>query len=82
MATTTQHLHPLLDELADTRELIFRSPGDAEAAVAVWRTAAQDARDRYATWCASGGRAAHAAYLAGEDQADAALASLRAAAPA
>lgn len=78
---TTQDLHPLLDELADTRELIIRRVADAEDAPrAVWRAAAHDARECYAAWQAGGGRCAHAAYLAAEDQADAALASLRAAA--
>ncbi|MBA2349333.1 MAG: hypothetical protein H0V81_13680 [Solirubrobacterales bacterium] len=78
--TTTQHLHPLLDELADTRELIIRRVADAEDAPrAVWRAAAADARERYVAWSAGGGHHAHAAYLAAEDQADAALASLRAA---
>lgn len=78
---TTHHLHPLLDELADTRELIVRRIADSEDPPhAVWRAAAQDARERYLAWSVSGGRRAHAAYLAAEDQADAALASLRAAA--
>ena len=76
MTSSTQHLHPLLDELTDTRELIFRDL-DADAPVAVWRTAAEDARVLYGAWCSSRGVAAHAAYLAAEDQADAALASLR-----
>ncbi len=79
--TTTHHLHPLLDELADTRELIVRRVVDTEDAPrAVWRAAAQDAHERYLDWSAGGGRRAHTAYLAAEDQADAALASLRAAA--
>lgn len=79
--TTTQDLHPLLDELTDTRELIIWRVADAEDAPrAVWRAAAQDARERYVAWQAGGGQRAHAAYLAAEDQADAALASLRAAA--
>ncbi len=78
--TTTQHLHPLLDELADTCELIVRRVADTEDAPrAVWRAAAQDAHERYIAWSAGGGSRAHAAYLAAEDQADAALASLRAA---
>lgn len=78
--TTTQHLHPLLDELVDTRELIVRRVADTEDAPrAVWRAAAQDAHAQYLVWCAGGGRRAHAAYLAAEDQADAAVASLWAA---
>ena len=77
---TTKHLHPLLDELADTCELIVRRASDTDDAPrAVWRDAAQDAHARYLAWSSGGGRRAHAAYLAAEDQADAALASLRAA---
>jgi hypothetical protein len=80
MITHTQDLHPLLDELLDTRELVLRRLDDAEdAALAAWRNASQDARALYAGWRSRGGAQAHAAYLAAEDQADAALASLRAA---
>lgn len=47
-----------------------------DGAVAIWRAAAQDARLAYADWCAAPGVSMHAIYLAAEDQADAALASL------
>ena len=75
---TTKDLHPLLDPLCDTREVVIRRVGDGDGLVAVWRAAAQDARAAYAAWCATPGQRAHATYLAAEDQADAALESLHA----
>ena len=75
---TTKALHPLLDALWDTREVVIRRVVGGDGPLAVWRSAAQDARAAYAAWCATPGGRAHAAYLAAEDQADAALASLTA----
>ncbi len=74
---TTQDLHPLLDPLADTREVVVRRLDDGDGLLAVWRAAAEDARGAYARWCGTPGRAARTAYQAAEDRADAALASLR-----
>ncbi len=74
---TTKDLHPLLDELSDTSEVVIRRVVGGDGLVAVWRAAAQDARVAYAAWCASPGARTHVAYLAAEDQSDAALASLR-----
>lgn len=75
---TTNDLHPLLDALCDTREIVIRRVVEGDGSLAVWRGAAQDARAAYADWCTAPGRPAHAAYLAAEDQADAAFASLHA----
>lgn len=75
---TTKDLHPLLDALCDTREIVIRRVVGGDGLLAVWRGAAGDARVAYARWRAAPGRTAHAVYLAAEDQADAALASLRA----
>ncbi len=76
---TIKDVHPLLDDLEDTREVVIRrvEEGD-DGLVAIWRAAAQDARLAYADWCAAPGTPMHATYLAAEDQADAALASLHA----
>jgi hypothetical protein len=79
---TAQHLRDLLEELADTRELVL--PGGApggrgDAMLEAWRGAAADARTAYAKWRDRPGRQAHAAYEAAEDRADAALAALAAA---
>jgi len=76
---TTKDIHPLLDELEDTREVVIRRvvAGD-DGPIAIWAAAAQDARLAYAEWCAAPGAPMRAAYLAAEDQADAALASLHA----
>ena len=73
---TTRDLHPLLDELADTREVVMGGAVEGDLPLVVWRGAAHDARTAYSAWCTSPGGAGHAAYLAAEDQADAALASL------
>ncbi|MCW3009694.1 MAG: hypothetical protein JWO90_98 [Solirubrobacterales bacterium] len=73
---TTKDLHPLLDPLVDTREVIVVRAGEDDLPLAVWRTAVREARRAYASWSASPGRLAHAAYLAAEDQADAALEGL------
>ena len=74
---TTKDLHPLLDPLLDLHEVVLRRViGDEVGLLAVWRAAAQDVRFAYAGWCASPSLRSHATYLAAEDQADAALASL------
>ncbi len=75
---TTQDIHPLLESLADTREVVICRVVDGDGLPAVWRAAAQDARLAYADWCAAPGTGTHAIYLAAEDQADAALESLHA----
>lgn len=74
---TTKDLHPLLDALSDTSEVVIRRVVGGDGHVAVWRAAAEDVRMAYADWCASPGARTHAAYLAAEDQSDAAFASLR-----
>ena len=75
---TTKDIYPLLDDLADTREIVIRRLVDGDGLPGVWRTAAQDARLAYADWCAMPGARTRAVYLAAEDQADAALESLHA----
>ena len=76
---TTKDVHPLLDDLQDTREVVIRRVAEGnDGLVAIWRAAAQDARLAYAGWCSAPGATMHARYVAAEDQADAALASLRA----
>lgn len=80
---TTTAVHQLLEDLADTRELVVRAEDAADAAeplLAGWRAAAAGERGAYAYWCAVPGRGPHALYLAAADQADAALASLTGAA--
>lgn len=79
---TTKDLHPLLDPLHDTNEVVIRRVVGGDGLLAVWRAAAQDARQAYEGWCWTPGRHTHAAYLAAEDQADAAAASLHAVAEA
>jgi hypothetical protein len=79
---TAQHLHDLLEDLADTREIVLRRgapPAPGDAMLEAWRAAAEDARAAYAAWCGRPGRRGRAAYAAAEDRADAALAALAAA---
>ena len=78
---TTRDLHPLLDPLLDTREVVVRRVVAGDLLPAVWRLAADEAQAAYAAWCSAPGRLTHATYLAAEDRADAALESLQAAAP-
>ncbi len=73
-----RELQPLLDALPDTCEVVLRRVVAGDGVVAVWRVAAEDARTAYARWCGEPSRLGHAVYLAAADQADAALASLRA----
>lgn len=73
---TTQDLHLLLDDVEDSRELVLARRLGGDVHLAAWRNAAADARVAYARWNAAPGVLARAAYLAAEDQADAALATL------
>lgn len=76
MATlATDNLRDLLSELEDTHELVLHA-GDDDPFVSAWRAAAVESHTAYATWCAEPGALRHAAYVAAEERADAALAAL------
>lgn len=77
---TTRQLIETLD-LGDTHELVLARPAAGEPLLAAWRIAADDARAAYLAWCDRPSALTHAAYLAAEDQADAATATLCAARP-
>lgn len=76
-------VHQLIEtlDLGDTHELVLARPAAGEPLLAAWRIAAADARDAYARWSDRPSAVTHAAYLAAEDQADAATGTLCAARP-
>ena len=71
-----QELKTLLDQVADTRELVLRreaARGPAWNAVYdAWSDAHEEAEAAYRTWRFGGGREAYAAYRAAADREDAA----------
>jgi hypothetical protein len=75
-----QHLHDLLDDLADTREVVLRErvpPARRLAELfAMWSAARAEANDAYDDWRASPGADRFSVYRAAEDRADAAEAAL------
>jgi hypothetical protein len=74
---TTKHLQQLLQDLEDTRELVFgRDFRDEDGLRLAWRLAHDEAARAFRAWCEFGGRAAYSVYLAAEDRADAAVAAL------
>jgi hypothetical protein len=80
---STTELKALLDQVADTRELVLRraaSLGPAFNAVYdAWSDAHEEAEHAYRTWRASGGAQDYAVYRAAQDREDAAQDALAAA---
>ena len=80
---SVHELKILLDQVADTRELILRrsaTRGPAwNALYDAWSDAHEEAEDAYWAWRASGGASAYAAYRAAQDREDAAQDALAAA---
>ena len=75
-------LKTLLDQVADTRELVLRrSPPLGEewnAHYDAWSDAHEDAEDAYWAWRRDGGAARYVAYRAAQDREDAAQDALAA----
>jgi hypothetical protein len=73
---STTELRELLDQVADTRELVLRratSLGPAFNAVYdAWSDAHEEAEHAYLEWRVSGGRSDYAVYRAAQDREDAA----------
>lgn len=73
---SANELKSLLDQVADTRELVLRrNAGMAPAWNAVydaWSDAHEEAEEAYEAWRRSRGRDAYAAYRAAQDREDAA----------
>ncbi len=72
---SAHELKLLLDQVADTRELILRCPDgqgpDWNALYTVWSDAHEEAEDAYRAWRLRGG-GMYAAYRAAQDREDAA----------
>jgi hypothetical protein len=77
---TTQRLHELLDDLADTREVVIdeRVPAAMRATelFAIWSAARAEANEAYERWRTRPGAESFSVYRAAEDRADAAEAAL------
>ena len=65
-------LKRLLDEVADTREIVLRRPRTWRADYDAWSDAHEDAELALVQWRVSGGAEAYAAYRAAQDREDAA----------
>lgn len=79
---TSAHLHQLLEDLEDTRELVLhRALAEHDPELSAWRQAAAAQRAAYRCWCERPGPLSYAAYLSAADQADAAVAVLQVSRP-
>ena len=65
-------LKRLLDDVADTREIVLRRPRTWRADYDAWSDAHEDAEVALVQWRVSGGAEAYAAYRAAQDREDAA----------
>jgi hypothetical protein len=68
----THELKTLLDQVADTREIVLRRPLAPLADHDLWNDARDEARDAYRRWQAAPGAEAYAVYRAAQDREDAA----------
>jgi hypothetical protein len=68
----TDELKRLLDQIADTRELVLRRGRGWSASYDAWLDAREEARDAYRTWRAAPTAEAYAVYRAAQDREDAA----------
>ena len=69
---SSHELKHLLDQVADTRELVLRRPRTWSASYDAWREAREDAREAYRAWRSQRTRDAYAIYRAAQDREDAA----------
>ena len=74
-------LRDLLDQVADTREIVLRRPRTC-AAYDAWSDARDETRIAYRRWAAAPAAESYAAYRAAQDREDAAQDSLARATPA
>ena len=68
----THELKTLLDQVADTREIVLRRPLAPCADYDLWSDARDEAREAYRRWLAAPGAGAYAVYRAAQDREDAA----------
>jgi hypothetical protein len=80
---STTELKALLDQVADTRELVLRRAAslgpDFNAVYDAWSDAHEEAENAYRAWLASGTASDYAVYRAAQDREDAAQDALAAA---
>jgi hypothetical protein len=69
---SSHELKHLLDQVADTRELVLRCPRTWSASYDAWLEAREDAREAYRAWRSIRTADAYAAYRAAQDREDAA----------
>ena len=73
---SAHELKELLDQVADTRELVLRRAADRgplwNELYDAWSDAHEEAEDAYREWRVSGDRGSYAAYRAAQDREDAA----------
>jgi hypothetical protein len=67
-----RELKVLLDQVPDTRELIFRREPAWDALYDAWSDAHEEAEGAWRAWRSGGGRDAYSAYRAAADREDAA----------
>jgi hypothetical protein len=68
----SHELKMLLDQVADTREVVLRRPPTRIADVDLWIDARDEAREAYRRWRAAPGADSYAVYRAAQDREDAA----------
>jgi hypothetical protein len=69
---STHELKDLLDQVADTREIVLRRPRTWSASFDAWIDAREEARDAYRDWRARPTVESYATYRAAQDREDAA----------
>lgn len=75
---SANELRLLLDQVADTRELVLRRGGAWAPVHEAWSEAHEEACDAYLRWRSTAGREVYAAYRAAQDREDAAQDALAA----
>jgi len=69
---SSHELRRLLDQVADTRELVLRRPHTVSTSYDVLVDAREEARDAYGTWRSAPTKESYAVYRAAQDREDAA----------
>lgn len=68
----THELKLLLDQVADTHEIVLRRPSEWVVDIALWTDARDEALEAYRRWSATPAAETYAVYRAAQDRADAA----------
>jgi hypothetical protein len=69
---SSHELKTLLDQVADTREIVLRQPRTWSADFDAWSDARDEALQAYASWRIAPAAESYAVYRAAQDRADAA----------